>query len=140
MSCKELEQEIAGLRDAPMRDLKTLWRAYFNEEVQSRNKASLVMKLAYRMQEVEYAGLSEQTRAFLLDENSTKPKRARKRQAPVVGMQLQREYLGQMHHATVVQNGYQYEGQIYKSLSAIAKHITGTNWNGHLFFGLVRRG
>ncbi|MET3560339.1 hypothetical protein ABID39_001033 [Bartonella japonica] len=59
----------------------------------------------------------------------------------IQGIQLRRDdYLGQTHHVLVVPKGYQYGGKIYKSLKAIAKHITDINWNGHLFFYLVRRG
>ncbi|WP_412059079.1 DUF2924 domain-containing protein [Bartonella sp. DGB2] len=140
MSCTELEQKLESLKGASMLELKTLWRAYFNEDVPGRNKATLAMKLAYRMQEIKYGGLRPQTLEFLRAVQPAKKPRASKRKQSVVGTQLRREYLGQIHRVTVVQNGYNYEGQIYKSLNAIAKHITGTTWNGYLFFGLAKRG
>jgi hypothetical protein len=55
---------------------------------------------------------------------------------PVVGTVLTREYQGRALHVTVMADGFEYEGQLYKSLSAIAKAVTGSHWNGYLFFGL----
>jgi hypothetical protein len=55
---------------------------------------------------------------------------------PIAGTRLIREWQGVEHHVTVLQDGYEYAGRPYKSLSAIARGITGTRWNGWIFFGL----
>jgi hypothetical protein len=57
----------------------------------------------------------------------------------VAGTRLIREYQGVEHCVTVRDNDYEYQGRPYKSLSAIARTITGTRWNGLVFFGLARR-
>jgi hypothetical protein len=58
---------------------------------------------------------------------------------PVVGTRLVREWRGERHEVTVVPGGFEYLGRLYRSLTAIAKVITGQHWNGRLFFGLRRR-
>ena len=59
---------------------------------------------------------------------------------PVAGTRLIREWRGVEHHVTVRIDGFEYQGRKYKSLSAIARAITGTRWNGPLFFGLRKHG
>ena len=75
--------------------------------------------------------------------NSTAAIRKRRRQPakdrPIAGTRLIREYQGVEHCVTVRDDGYEYQGRPYKSLSAIARAITGTRWNGRLFFGLKNR-
>ena len=56
--------------------------------------------------------------------------------APIVGTKLIREWQGVLHEVTALADGYEWQGRRYKSLSAIARAITGTRWNGPLFFGL----
>ena len=70
------------------------------------------------------------------------PKAARQRvvDRPVVGTQLIREWRGVEHRVTVLADGFEWEGRRYKSLSAVARAITGTQWNGWAFFGLKRHG
>jgi hypothetical protein len=70
------------------------------------------------------------------------PKAARKRvtNGPVVGTQLIREWRGNEHKVTVLADGFEWEGRRYKSLSAVARAITGTRWNGLTFFGVKRHG
>jgi hypothetical protein len=59
---------------------------------------------------------------------------------PAVGTKLIREYQGIEHHVTVTRNGFEYQGRTFRSLSHIAREITGTRWSGPLFFGLTRNG
>ena len=55
---------------------------------------------------------------------------------PVIGTRLLREWDGVEHTVTVTKDGYEFEGRLYKSLSAVARTITGTQWNGWRFFGI----
>lgn len=136
-----LERDIAELNYMPMAHLKELWQSYYNTPAPHFNKLTLINKLAYRMQELEYGGLTQEVINLLMDYgNGVKKKRKRKAMKPVVGTRLMREYDGEEHFVTVLAKGYEYQGKTYKSLSAIAKRITGTNWNGNLFFGLIARG
>jgi hypothetical protein len=57
----------------------------------------------------------------------------------VPGTILTREYRGEVHQVTVLDRGFEYRGTVHRSLSGIARAITGTQWNGNLFFGLRKR-
>ena len=73
----------------------------------------------------------------LIDRLAVRRRRADER--PIAGTRLMREYQGVEHPVTVLQDGYEWQGRPYKSLSAIARAITGTRWNGLVFFGLKNR-
>jgi hypothetical protein len=135
-----LEQQIAGLPHQDMKELKALWQSYFNQPAPVFNKATLVQKLAYRMQEVEYGGLKPEVRQQLKDLAAgakLKPGRKFKMKIrPPVGTRLMREYDGIAHYVTVLTKGFEYQGRVYRSLSGIASEIVGTNRGGAEFFGL----
>lgn len=133
--------QLAALKTAPVADLKQKWRDLFEREPPPYNRRFLESRLAYRIQELAYGGLSEDTLErldALADE--LEGKGARRRSAPVnrsiAGTRLIREWNGVEHCVTVRQADFEYQGRPYRSLSAIAKHITGTQWNGLVFFGL----
>ena len=140
MQNNDLEQKIAALPFESMKELKALWQSYFNEPAPVFNKATLVQKLAYRMQELEYGGLKADVREQLKDlANGGKLKPGRKfkmKIRPPAGTRLMREYDGQQHFVTVLTKGFEYQGKVYRSLSGIATMITGTRWSGTAFFGL----
>lgn len=135
-----LEQQIAGLPHQDMKELKALWQSYFNQPAPVFNKATLVQKLAYRMQEVEYGGLKPEVREQLKDlaaGTKLKPKRSfRIKNRPPVGTRLMREYDDVAHYVTVLTSGFEYQGKVYRSLSGIASEIVGVNRSGAEFFGL----
>ena len=135
-----LEQQIAHLPTEGIKELKALWQSYFNQPAPVFNKATLVQKLAYRMQEVEYGGLKPEVRQQLKDLAAgakLKPKRTfRMKNRPPVGTRLMREYDGQQHFVTVLTKGFEYQGKVYRSLSGIASEIAGVNRSGAEFFGL----
>ena len=88
-----------------------------------------------------YGGLKPETLerlAALAEQVNGKPtRRARSAQdRPIAGTRLVREWKGIEHSITVRDEGYEYQGRPYKTLSAIARVITGTRWNGWIFFGL----
>lgn len=140
MQNNTLERDIAELSYMPMEHLKELWQSYYNTPAPHFNKVTLINKLAYRMQELEYGSLRKEAINLLIDYGSgVRKKRKRKAMKPVVGTRLMREYNGEEHFVTVLVKGYEYQDKTYKSLSAIARKITGTNWNGNLFFGLIAR-
>ena len=102
----------------------------------------LIRGLAHRIQELAYGGLSKahQTRleALIADGDEAGGKRKAKGVGDrlLAGTRLVREWKGVGHEVTVVDGGFEYQGRRYRSLSAIARAITGTRWNGPLFFGL----
>jgi Protein of unknown function (DUF2924) len=136
-------KQIAGLPKLSHAELKALWREYFGVEPPGFSRRYLASRLAYRIQELAYGGLKPTTRARLdaLAE-ALDPKAARKRVAngPVVGTRLVREFRGREYTIAVLTDGFEWEGRRYKSLSAVARAITGTRWNGLTFFGVKRHG
>jgi hypothetical protein len=91
------------------------------------------------VQELHFGGLSDRARRKLdaLAEQ-LEPKAARRRDAgrPIAGTQLRREWRGTEHVVTVREHDFEYGGRPYRSLSAVARKIAGSRWNGWLFFGL----
>ena len=134
--------QIAALKEKPINALKQKWRDLFETEPPPYNRRFLEHRLAYRIQELAYGGLKPETvrRLRQLAEELDGGNPARRRQSansrPVAGTRLIREYQGVEHCVTVRDDGYEYQGRPYKSLSAIARAITGTRWNGLTFFGL----
>jgi hypothetical protein len=136
---------LAELKTLPFAKLKQQWRDLFDTEPPMYNRRNLEDRLAYRIQELAYGGLKPETLRRLRDLGEQfdggDPVR-RKRPAsdrPIAGTRLIREYQGIEHCVTVRDQDFEYQGRPYKSLSAIARAITGTRWNGLLFFGLKSR-
>jgi hypothetical protein len=133
--------QLAALNAAPIAELKQKWRDLFDREPPPYNRRFLENRLAHRIQELAYGGLSEETVErldALADELEGKIPRRRTAldSRPIAGTRLIREWKGVEHCVTVRHEGFEYEGRPYQSLSAIARHITGTRWNGLVFFGL----
>ena len=142
----DLIARIAALKTMPTPDLQAKWRELFETEPPRRNRGYLESRIAYRIQELEHGGLAPATVARLealgetRDGGDPKVRKRRVDDRPVAGTRLIREYQGVEHCATVLADGYEYQGRPYKSLSAVARAITGTRWNGPLFFGLRNSG
>jgi hypothetical protein len=142
---KTVLQELAELTTMPFSGLKDRWRALFGTEPPGYKREHMIRRLAYRIQELAYGGLPAQTKAELEriaeeDERQRRQARAGKRKPkgtqPLAGTRLIRVWNGKRHVVTAVEGGFEYGGRRYKSLSAIAKAITGAHWSGPQFFGL----
>jgi hypothetical protein len=133
---------LAALKTTPTPDLKRQWRDLFESEPPPYNRRFLESRLAYRIQELAYGGLKPETVERLealgrqLDSGDVVLRRARTEDKPISGTRLIREWQGVEHCVTVRDHDYEYQGRPYKSLSAVARAITGTRWNGWVFFGL----
>ena len=133
---------LAALHTGTAPELQQQWRDLFGTEPPPYNRRFLENRLAYRIQELAYGGLKPGTIERLealgeqLDGGNITVRRIRHDDKPIAGTRLVREYQGVEHCVTVLRDGYEYEGRPYKSLSAIARAITGTRWNGWTFFGL----
>jgi len=138
----EVLGRLAALQAAPIVHLKRQWRELFGKEPPPFNRAYIQSRLAYRIQELAYGGLKPETRARLealgeqLDGGNPVMRRIRADSRPLPGTRLVREYEGVEHVVTVRPDDFEFEGRSYRSLSAIARYITGTRWNGWAFFGL----
>ena len=134
--------ELAELKTMPTPDLKQKWRALFDREPPPYNRRFLESRLAYRIQELAFGGLKRETIERLealgeqLDGDNITKRRIRTDIRPMVGTRLIREWKGAEYVVTVREDDYEFDGRPYKSLSSIARAITGTRWNGWAFFGL----
>jgi hypothetical protein len=139
---QDVPARLAALPSADIRDLKQQWRSLFGTEPPPYNRRFLERRIAYRIQELAYGGLKPEIIARLealgeqIDGGNIALRRIRQDQRPIAGTRLLREYQGVEHVVTVTRDGFEYQGRPYQSLSAIARAITGTRWNGWMFFGL----
>jgi hypothetical protein len=137
---------LAALKTASTADLKLEWRALFGNEPPAVSRKFLESRLAYRIQELAYGGLKPEIVERLealgeqIDGKNITLRRIRQEQRPITGTRLLREWQGVEHVVTVQRDGFEWQGRPYQSLSAIARAITGTRWNGWTFFGLRPRG
>ncbi|MGV8986061.1 MAG: DUF2924 domain-containing protein [Cypionkella sp.] len=142
MTTDPIPARLAALKTTPTPDLKQQWRDLFATEPPPFNRRYLENRLAYRIQELAYGGLKPETIKRLealgeqLDGGNSTTRRIRADLKPIAGTRLVREYQGKEQIVTVLQDGFEWQGRPYQSLSAIARAITGTRWNGWVFFGL----
>ena len=137
---------LAALPGLATEDLKTLWRRLYERDPPPYNRSYLEKRLAYRIQELAHGGLSDETRARLAARAAgvgggaaAAARRKRRAEAPLAGTRLVREWRGVEQHVTcLADGGFEWQGRRYRSLSAVARAITGTQWNGWLFFGLKK--
>ena len=144
---RSVVKQIAELPTLPIDRLKERWRALYDTEPPAYNRVYLVKRLAYRVQELAYGGLSEVAMAQLRDrvENgnlgvdtpgNSRIEKKRDLNRPAVGTRIIREWNGQRYEVTVVRDGFEFQGRRFRSLTAVAKALTGGHRNGPAFFGL----
>ena len=133
---------LASLKAMTVNELKAEWQTLMGSTPPNNSRTFLEQRLAYRIQELTYGGLPKPVSRLLdalADEIEGKKVRSTvisDPRNPVIGTRLVREWDGVEHVVTVLQGGFDWQGRRYKSLSAIARDITGTQWNGYRFFGL----
>lgn len=132
--------QLAALKNMNTEQLKSKWREICEGEPPPFNRAYLESRIAYRIQELANGGLNKHTlrRINELREDflSDTPRQRIDPNKPPLGSILVREFKGVEYRVRVVRDGFEFEGKPYKSLSVIARQITGSRWNGPLFFGL----
>ena len=156
-------REIAHLQKMTLKQLRARYVEVFGEETNAQNKAWLVKRIAWRMQALQEGDLSERARQRAAElardadlrlsppkakPASTEPQRTKTAslrfklddRLPLPGTIITREYKGEKLQVKVLPHGFEYDGAVYASLSAVAKAITGSHCNGYLFFRLRGRG
>jgi hypothetical protein len=157
-----IDKEVAQMQRMTVSELQHKFTEAHGEAPRSRNKQWLIKRIAWRMQANEEGGLSERAlrRAAELandaDLRLTAPRTGTKSadivaatatipfdadpRLPMPGALITRKYKGQTLQVKILRDGFEFEGERYKSLSAVARRITGQHWNGFLFFGLKTNG
>lgn len=138
MNNSSVIKQVVELEFKSSAELRDIYNNLFPDKANGNaNKEHLIHKIAYRIQELAYGGLDEQTKSSLEaianDKNFFK-KLKFSDLAP--GTKICKEYRGIMHEVEVKSDGFEYDGRKWSSLSAIANKITGTKWNGPKFFNL----
>ena len=143
-AASEVAIEVANLRCLTMSQLWALWDRHFAHRPDHPNRMSVEAQLAYKLQADALGGLSKKTRLHLEAIGacySNIKRRAKPRKfdfAP--GTVLVRQWGDRDHRVTVTTGDqFEYEGRVFKSLTAVARHITGTHWSGPMFFGLYTK-
>lgn len=146
VTAASMAARIAGLADWSWSDLSNEWHRLFGAKPPVANRRFVEKRIAHRWQEVEFA---KTDRALLernhrrIDELVATGKLTRQRigAVPVAGTELVRLHAGVEHRVQVLTDGeFEYAGTRYRSLSMIARKITGTQWSGPAFFGLRKGG
>lgn len=133
---------LAALKGMTVRELKAEWENLMGTAPPNNSRSFLEQRLAYRIQELTWGGLAKPvTRLLDALADEVEGRKVRKSviadpRNPVIGTKLVREWDGVEHVITVLKDGFDWQGRRYKSLSAVARDITGTRWNGYRFFGL----
>jgi len=163
---QNIQKELAALEDMTMRELRELYEEVFGEAARSSNRRWLQRRVAWRIQMLAEGELAARTVDRVRDKaatlardadlrvrpptgpmNSHVPERTiagglptgRDERVPPPGAVLVRVFKGREHRVTVRANGFEYQGDVYRSLSAVAHAISGSHWNGYHFFGLGKR-
>jgi hypothetical protein len=133
-AAKDLEQEVARIASLNKDDLRALWRQTRGQEPpEALSKDLMARALTQALQQSRLGGLTSKLRKQLAAFADGRGESAR---YVKTGSIMVREYQGQLHEVVVVPEGFLWAGQTYRSLSTIARKITGTTWNGPRFFGL----
>lgn len=157
-------KEISALQRMTVSELRERYAELFDESTQARNRTWLIRRIIWRMQSLQQGGLSERAirqanelangadlRVTAPRESKLSPDAAERTKTmacriegssrvPLPGTVITRRYKGRMIQVKVVAGGFEFEGELFKSLSAVAKRVTGSHWNGYKFFNLTNEG
>jgi hypothetical protein len=138
-----VERQIAALVDRPTQDLRVGWRQWHRTGPPlGLSRDLLIRGLVHQLQERTYDGVSLALQRRLRTLSAEFEKGASCSDAKIrlkIGTTLVRQWRGRAHTATVRENGFEYKGQHYRSLTVIAEKITRAHWSGPRFFRLTRR-
>ncbi|MFA5118787.1 MAG: DUF2924 domain-containing protein [Candidatus Omnitrophota bacterium] len=145
--------EIMALKNAPVEELLRRYKELYDEDAAGTHRLYLWRRIAYRLQEREQGSLSAKANSRLkalieeydpINNKALRPDKpasclpvtAKDKRLPIPGTVITKEYKNTKRQVKVLEKSFEYNGKIYKTLSAIAKEITGAHWNGYLFFNL----
>ena len=154
--------QIEAFRKMTVGELRARWVELYGEPTRSCNRDYLWRRLAWKVQALAHGGLSEAAKAKILEfaptpitrarvpagleppaeapgQVETRTRTIRDSRLPSPGTVLSRRYRGREIRVLVFEDGYEWDGRKFDSLSAVARAVTGQHWNGRLFFGLTER-
>ena len=131
---------LAGLSGE---ELKAEWARRYGTPAPNLSPELLRLGIGYRLQEQKHGGIGRGTRTLLRQVAARAREGGEKKPLPrklTPGTRLVRDWRGEGHTVIVLADGFEYDGQHWKTLTAVTRAITGTHWNGPRFFGLTQRG
>jgi len=134
----DIRRKLAALELVEMSELKTLWAKYFDREPVRFQREYMVRRLAYKMQVQAYGGLPKTIRNKLQRLAEQGQETVREQFNLTAGTRLIREYKGERICISVLEDGFEFKGKRYQSLTAIATELMGSRTSGPKFFGLLR--
>jgi hypothetical protein len=138
----DVADRLARLETLDLSAMRQEWRRLYRAEPPRLSRDLMMRAIAYRIQEIAFGGLAKATlrrlaslaAGFESDGRIAPP--AQPRIKP--GARLVREWHGRTHAVVVTEDGFEFEGKLYRSLTSIAREITGASWSGPRFFGLAK--
>ena len=145
--------EMLAIERAPAEELLKLYKELYGEVATSNHRLYLWRKVAYKLQERDHGSLSAKAKNRLktlieeydpVNNKALRPGKpavsqqpsAKDKRLPIPGTVITKEYKNAKYQVKVLEKGFEYNGKIFKTLSAIAQDITRSHWNGYLFFNL----
>ena len=145
--------EIMALINASGEELLKRYKELYGENATGTHKTYLWRKITYKLQEQKHGNLSDKAKSKLkvlieefdpINNKALRPDKllvsqqtpTKDKRLPIPGTMITKEYKNTKYQVKMLEKGFEYNGKIYKTLSAIAKEITGAHWNGYLFFNL----
>jgi hypothetical protein len=140
VDARAIEGKIDRIRSLGLEDLRREWRRLYHAEPPRISRDLLVLALGYRLQEIAHGGLGKATRRKLQTMAKALRITGRVGHTPSLslkpGARLVREWGVRTHTVTITEDGFEYAGENYSSLTKIAQRITAAHWSGPRFFGL----
>ena len=143
--------QIMALKEAPLNALQKKYGELYGKEALSNNRTYLWRRIAYRLQELEYGGLSKKAQKRLkelielydpINNRTLRSKSIKKRpdfrdeRLPIPGTVIVKNYKGKKLEVKVLEKGFEYNNKIYRTLTRLAREITGSHWSGYEFFNI----
>lgn len=151
----EFMKEVLALNHKPLKDLKEKYQELYGpKKVVTANRMFLIKRILYKLQEQEHGGISQTAKdkadALIKKHDPVNNKSAKSKNGdakksnrdprlPIPGSIITKVYKGKKLEVKTLEKGFEYKGKVYRSLSVIAKDVTGNIWNGFLFFGLNKK-
>ncbi len=134
---ESVRRQLLALAQMSKTELAEKWKDLFGREPPNYGPVFMRKRLAFRVQELFYGGLSPDLLKAMLRNGGDPVAAQAKKRGPRPGTIIVRMWHGEKHEVVIRANGYEYNGRLYRSLTAVARKITGAHWNGKRFFQLT---
>lgn len=146
--------QIVAFREASLGKLQEKYKELYGKDALSNNRVYLWRRIAYKLQELEYGGLSRKAQKCIkelitlydpINNRTLRSKSVKKRsdfrdeRLPIPGTVIVKQYKGKTLEVKVLEKGFEYNNKVYKTLTALARDITGSHWSGYEFFNLYEK-